>query len=179
MNIGIVSARYAKALLKFSLEQGDEDLVYRDMRCVLGAYLAYPQLATALTNPSLTLEQCEQLLLAASGKEACGSTQRFVAFVVQRHRQRLMQFIAASFIEKYRAHKHIIEATLTIPIDHLPASLMERIEHWVESQTQQHVDFSVRRDASIGGGFILEYDTYRLDASLRNQLRQIKKALQA
>ena len=32
-------------------------------------------------------------------------------------------------------------------------------------------------DASIGGGFVLEYDTYRVDASLKTQLQKISKGI--
>ena len=43
----------------------------------------------------------------------------------------------------------------------------------VESRTQGTVEFQTEVDPEIIGGFILEYDTYRMDASIQNQLRQI------
>ena len=41
------------------------------------------------------------------------------------------------------------------------------------------MEFEVCVDEKIEGGFILEYDTYRLDASLRTQLDQIHRELKS
>ena len=43
----------------------------------------------------------------------------------------------------------------------------------VESRTQGTVEFQTEINPDIIGGFILEYDTYRMDASIQNQLRNI------
>ena len=48
----------------------------------------------------------------------------------------------------------------------------------MESKSQNHVEFEVRIDKDIQGGFILDYDTFRLDASLRTQLKDLYLALQ-
>lgn len=47
----------------------------------------------------------------------------------------------------------------------------------VESKTQGTVEFLTEVNPDIIGGFILEYDTYRLDASVQSQLRSILKNL--
>ena len=43
----------------------------------------------------------------------------------------------------------------------------------------KHVEFQVREDPSLLGGFVLEYDTYRMDASVKAQLARIKRQLAA
>ena len=47
----------------------------------------------------------------------------------------------------------------------------------VESKTNGTVEFETEVNPDIIGGFILEYDTYRMDASVRNRLNTILTAL--
>ena len=47
------------------------------------------------------------------------------------------------------------------------------MKQMVESNTNGTVEFETEVNPEIIGGFILEYDTYRLDASVQNQLRTV------
>ncbi len=47
----------------------------------------------------------------------------------------------------------------------------------VQHKTQGTVEFNTEIDPNLIGGFVLEYDTYRLDASVKRQLRSILKEL--
>ena len=47
----------------------------------------------------------------------------------------------------------------------------------VERKTQGTVEFLTEVNPDIIGGFILEYDTYRMDASVKSQLNSILKKL--
>ena len=47
----------------------------------------------------------------------------------------------------------------------------------VESKTNGAVEFETEVNPDIIGGFILEYDTYRMDASIKNKLKTILTAL--
>jgi F-type H+-transporting ATPase subunit delta len=47
----------------------------------------------------------------------------------------------------------------------------------VQRVVNGQVEFETVIDASIGGGFVLEYDTYRVDASLKTQLQKISKGI--
>ena len=47
----------------------------------------------------------------------------------------------------------------------------------VEAKTQGTVEFTTEVDPSIIGGFVLEYDTYRMDASVKTKLNRILSEL--
>jgi F-type H+-transporting ATPase subunit delta len=51
------------------------------------------------------------------------------------------------------------------------------MKQMVEAKTQGTVEFTTEVDPSIIGGFVLEYDTYRMDVSVQSQLRTILKQL--
>ena len=87
-----------------------------------------------------------------------------------------MMLIAHSYGTLYRRSKHIIQGELVVPTDVTP-HLVEKLKQWVEEKSQCRVDYRVVVDPSIQGGFILSYDTYRLDASVRTRLAKIKREL--
>ena len=178
MDLGIISMRYAKALLKFAAEHKEEERVYAEMGNVTAAFAKVEALQHALLNPVLTDAQREQLLATAAGseKDLTATTRRFIHLVVTKGRADMMQLIARSYGTLYRRERHIIEGSLTVPVSLTP-ELTERLRSIVEKRTDWRVDFSVKEDKELLGGFVLQYDTYRLDASVKTQLQKMKREL--
>ena len=179
MDIGIVSVRYAKALLRFATENKEEQQVYAEMETLSRTFLKVEALQPALLNPVLTNDQKNDLLAAAcvgDGK-ITHSTQRFIQLVTDKKRADLMLFIANAYMTLYRKSKGIIKGCLTVPTE-ISEKVCKRLQQIIESKTSSQVEFEVCVDEEIKGGFILDYDTYRLDASLRTQLNELRRALQ-
>ena len=51
------------------------------------------------------------------------------------------------------------------------------MKEMVESRTKGTVEFETEVNPEIIGGFILEYDTYRMDASVKKKLHEILHTL--
>lgn len=178
MDIGIVASRYAKTLLRFAIDNKEEDVVYEEMRGLAGIYHKVPALRATLANPSITAQkQAEIILAAATGtQDATQTTQKFVALVTKNRRAELMQFIATAYESQYLRHKNITVGSLTVPVA-VSDKTKEQLKQMVEARTNSTMQFRVNIDPEIEGGFILQYDTYRLDASLRTQLQHIRRKL--
>lgn len=178
MDIGIVSIRYAKALLQFAIENQEEDKVYEEMSFMAEIFIKIPALQKAMSNPSLTKEQTTELLNNACGTDIVlsKSTKRFNQLVVSKKRANLMMFIAYAYITLYRKAKHLIKGRLVVSKS-VGEDVAKRMQSIVEARTDCKVDFEVLIDQNIGGGFILEYDTYRLDASVKSQIEKLRRAL--
>ena len=178
MDLGIISMRYAKALLRFAEQRNEDKQVYDETAQLAETYLAVPALQQAMLNPVLTDAQKEKLLLtAACGKATpSASLAQFVKLVLKKQRADLMLFVAHSYGTLYRKQKHIIKGKLVVPTA-IADSLISKMQQMVEAKSNCKVDFQVKEDAAIGGGFILEYDTFRLDASVRTQLAKLKREL--
>lgn len=179
MDIGIIAKRYAKALLAFATDNGEEDAVYHEMTALSAAFTRVQRLQQVLLSPVLTADKQKDLILAAArtGKTPPSDTlSRFVLLVTHRKRVDLMQFIAQSYIAAYRKRKHLISGRLVVakPVSR---EVQQRMRQVVESQTDSQIEFDIVEDETIKGGFILEYDTYRLDASLRTQLERLEREL--
>ena len=173
MDIGIISVRYARALFKRCVETHCEEQVYAHMQQLAASYIQLPALRAAIDNPMLPKADKQTLLLeACGGKGVSEELQRFIALVLDKGREDRMQYIANAYITLYREDRYLIDAKLTTAVP-VTAETEKKMRQVVEKRAKADVQFTTEVDPSLIGGFILEYDTYRLDASVRNKLRTI------
>ncbi len=172
MEIGVISVRYARALLKCATEQEIEDKVYQEMQTLAQSYLQVPELRFTIDNPMLAKDKKESLMVTACGGDISPLTKRFISLVLAEDRESTLQFMATSYITLYRKQKNITRGKLITAVAVTP-QIEKKMRQKVESRTQGTVEFQTEINPDIIGGFILEYDTYRMDASIQNQLRNI------
>ena len=154
--------RYARALLKSATDQKQEDAVYQEMMTVAKSYLDVPALRHTIDNPMLSKDKKEALLLVAAGEKP----------VLKEDRENVMQFMANSYITLYRKQKNVIRGKLTTAA-RVSVETEQKMRQMVESKTNGTVEFETEVDPDIIGGFILEYDTFRMDASVKSKLNTI------
>ena len=173
MDIGVISVRYARALLKSATDAKIEDAVYTEMQQLAKSYVEVPQLRFTIDNPMLSKDKKEALLLTAIGKKPSELTKAFVQLV---DRESVMQFIANSYVTLYRQQKNVIRGRL-ITAAAVSAATEQKMRKMVESKTNGTVEFETEVNPDIIGGFILEYDSYRMDASVKSKLNSILQTL--
>ena len=176
MDIGVISVRYARALLKSATEQQLDDAVYQEMQLLAKSYIDVPQLRQTIDNPMLSKDKKEALLLTAVGKKPSALTKAFIQLVLKEDREGVMQFIANSYVTLYRQQKNVIRGRLITAARVSPAT-EQKMRQMVESKTNGTVEFETEVNPDIIGGFILEYDTYRMDASVKAKLNSILTTL--
>ncbi len=176
MDIGVLSVRYARALLKSATEAKIEEQVYQEMQTLADCYLRVPELRFTIDNPMLAKNKKEELLVTACGKKASDLTKRFIVLVLQESRESNLQFIANSYITLYRKQKNLIRGKL-ITATAVDAATEQKMKQMVESKTQGTVEFQTEVNPDLIGGFVLEYGTYRMDASVKSKLNNILKQL--
>ena len=172
MNVGVISVRYARALLKCSVDAKLEDKVYSEMQTMAQSFASVPELKFTIDNPMLSKENKAKLLTAAAGGEISELTRSFINLVLKEDREGVMQFMANSYITLYRKQKNIIRGKLTTAAAVTPA-VEQKMRQLVENNTNGTVEFETEIDPDIIGGFVLEYDTYRMDASVKAKLNTI------
>ena len=176
MDIGVISVRYARALLKSATDAKIEDAVYTEMQQLAKSYVDVPQLRFTIDNPMLSKDDKEKLLLTAAGKKPSPLTKAFIQLVLREDREGVMQFIANSYVTLYRQQKNVIRGRLITAAAVSPET-EQKMRRMVESKTNGTVEFETEVNPDIIGGFILEYDTYRMDASVRSKLNNILNTL--
>ncbi len=174
MDIGIISMRYAKALLQYACEGGKEESIYKQMRTLSDNFSALPALRIALDNPVLPCEEKFSLISKAAGEETDKEFTRFIWLVLRQRRENLLQNMSLMYIDLYRKLKNITIGNLitAFPVE---KEIEDRMKQMVANRTRGIVEFKMKTDPSIEGGFIFEVGTYRLDASVVNQFGRIKR----
>lgn len=175
MNTGLVSSRYASALLKFTEETGNGKTVYRQVLALHRRMMEVPGLRAAIDNPmSIPDSRKFELLVSALGDEPMAmELDRFIHLVMKNGRVRCLRFIFLSFIFQYRQAHNIKVGKLVTAV---PAPELEkRISSIARERKGETVVFEHRVDPEIIGGFIFEIDGHRLDASTASQLKTVKR----
>lgn len=174
MNTGVFSKRYAKALLDFAVKNGNEEQVYNEVITLAGSFSNVPELRKTVDNPVLAKNiKLDLLSEAAGGKNISEELKRFFMLVLDAKREKFLQFMAWSFIDQYRESKSILIGKLTTAVEN--QSLINYLEEMAGKKTHSHVEIKSEIDPSILGGFIMELDGYRLDASIATQLKKVRQ----
>jgi F-type H+-transporting ATPase subunit delta len=150
--------------------------VYQDMITLSKNYTEVPLLRPTIDNPMLSKDKKEALLITASGEKPAALTKTFIALVLKEDRENMIQFMANSYVTLYRKQKNVIRGKLTTAA-RVSAQTEQKMRKMVESKTNGTVEFETEVNPDIIGGFILEYDTFRMDASVRSKLNTILNTL--
>lgn len=174
MNEGMISKRYAKALLLYAVDQKVEDAMFAEMKKLASAFLHEPRLRMAMDNPTLNTDDKLGLIKAAVGGKPSAEFVRFIELVVKNKREVFLRNIALCYVDLYCEVKHINTGRLVTatPVDD---AVIEKMKGLLQKIKPGTLDFETSVDPDIEGGFILFIDTYRLDASVKNQLKRIKQ----
>lgn len=172
MDLGVISVRYARALLKSAMALKQDTEVYQEMQVLYNSYLQVPRLRFTIDNPMLSKEKKQDIVEIAAGSNICEQTRRFFHLVLKEVREEMLQLMAASYITLYRRENNITRGKLITAVavsDQIETKMKQMVEH----KTNGTVEFNTEIDPDIIGGFILEYDTYRMDASVKSKLNNI------
>ena len=150
MEIGVISVRYARALLKGATDAHIEDAVYRDMQTLAASFAAVPQLMQTLVAPMLSKDSKLALLTTASGETPAKLTVSFLGIVLDNGREDIVQFMANSYITLYRKQKNIIRGRLTTAAAVHPAT-ERKMRSMVESKTNGAVTIEIYPSGQLGG----------------------------
>lgn len=88
--MGVISVRYARALLKSATDAKQEDKVYSEMLTLSDSYVKVPELRLTIENPMLPQETKEALLVTAVGDNPTALTKSFIRLVLRNDRENVM-----------------------------------------------------------------------------------------
>ncbi len=174
MNTGAISMRYAKALLMFANDAGVAAQVYQEALTLRNSFREVPGLRHAMEKPVMTRENKRKVLQQAAGGQITVQMQKFLDLVLHEKREKYMLSIIQGYIDLYRKQEKIRVGKLTTAVPIAPEEV-ERIRRIVVDAAGGTAEFVTKVDPDIEGGFIFEINTYRLNASVADQMRRIKQ----
>ena len=176
MDVGILSMRYAKAMMDYAKEKGVEDRVYEEFSMLSKSFSTQPALRDTLDNPIVSLrEKFALICTAANGnKQSSREFTRFITLVLRNKREGYLQFISLMYLDLYRKLKHIAVAQLVtaVPVN---KETKDRIRSTASTALHAKMELDTVIAPSILGGFIFDINGYRLDASIATQLKRVKQ----
>jgi len=175
MNTGAISIRYARALLMFANEAKVAAQVYGEALTLRESYRQVPELRASLDKPVMTRDNKYRILVQAAGGESVSKQMRkFLDLVLSEKREKFLLGINQAYIDLYRKQEKIRVGKLTTAVP-IASEEVERIRRIVVDAAGGTAEFATKVDPSIEGGFIFEINTYRLNASVADQMRRIKQ----
>lgn len=174
MSNGLIPRRYAKALFKYAEEKGNTKEVYDTMKELVKSFAVSPDLQKVLSNPFVDKADKEKLLVSAAGQNAPSDYVDFVRLLVENRREEFANLIAISYCDLYRKLNHIARVTVTSAVP-LTEEQLKKIRAVIDNTYKGYtIELSTSVDPSLIGGFVIDADNNRLDASLSNELDQLR-----
>lgn len=173
MNGGILSTRYAKAIYEFAVEKHTDEELYKDMQLLIASFSSLPAMRRVINDPTLSGDNIIDLLTTACGQQVGDTARQVVRMVVENGRAGNMEMIAYSYVDIYRREKGILQVQLTT-VEPVGEATRRELSKLLALASDQTVEFRSRTDKDLIGGFILELGDQRLNASVKNQLAQLK-----
>jgi len=166
--------RYAKAVLQHANDTNAAQQVFEDMNTVHDTIAASKELRNMLKSPIIKGNDKKEALLAIF-KNQSETTHGLVKVLVDNKRSNILGGVAKSFISLYNEAKGVKVAQVTTAIvltGDLEAKVLAKVKELTGSDLVT-IENSV--DESIIGGFILRVGDLQYDASIANQLGNIKR----
>ena len=170
-----VSARYAKALIDLSVERGQLEKVYEDIQGFIKV-AENRDFANMLQSPIVKADKKQSIFNVIFGDKVEATTKAFFDIIIKKGRESELSDIATAFVGQYKAIKNISTVTLTTATpasDDMVAAIKAKLE--VSGEISGGVDLQTEVDADLVGGFVLKFGDKLYDASVANQLKQLKK----
>lgn len=169
-----LASRYAKSLLQLAQEKGKLDAVKSDMMLISDTLKTSRDLNVTLHSPIIPSDKKEAILKAVFGSQLNDITNKFVALLTKKGRERFLAEVAHTFIEQYDVLNQITNVKLTTASE-VSQETIDSIVNRLKSKEQlKEIKLVHHVDPSLIGGFVLTYGDKQVDTSARRSLNRLK-----
>lgn len=171
-----VSTRYAKALTGLAEEHGNLQEVTSDVEMVYNTFRDSKELRVAMASPVIQDEKKLQVIDALFREKVGKDTLGFMRFLVEKKRISSASDILARFLDIVDQKSGIVRVKVKSPVE-FTEDQSKKLEAKFSEMTNKDVKVTYQKDDSLIGGFIAQFGDTVVDASVKNQLRLLKKKL--
>ncbi len=177
MKVSRAADRYAKALIGLAKEQGSVERVHSDMKAIRDTMEGSRDLVTLMKNPIISTEKKRVIFERIFGADLADISLNFVRLIFRKNREKIMGSIATAFIEHYKELHNIVTAELVTAGALDEDSRNQVLARIREAEGTEQVEMHEKQDPELIGGFILRIGDRQVDASVKKQLRDMKRRL--
>ena len=177
MSVQRIAARYAKALIDLAQERNSLDTAMEDVQYFTATCDASRELRLLLHSPIVDVSKKRAVFQRLFQGKVSELTYAFLEIILRKGREQYLYEIAEEFGVQYRDIKKIAAVDLTTAAE-LDNAQLDKIRETIagSGMTYENVELTTHVDASIIGGFIIEFEDKLYDASVAHQLDEVRKA---
>ena len=178
MSDGLIPRRYAKALYKFAVENGDSEEIYELLKTLSFRYTAIDELKRAVLNPDISDEDKGAYMLKLVGGKPGSSLDKFLLLCVRNNRAEYLQKISLAYVDLYREANEIAHVDITTAVPMPDAEINAIIDIVKRRLGAKKLEIHKHIDPELIGGFTVEINGLVLDASVKRELNELQLQLQ-
>lgn len=166
--------RYAKAVLDQANHAKISEVVFGDMKSIQETLAGSKELRVVLQSPVVKAEDKKQALLQIFEKNS-DVTKGLIQILSSNKRINLLGSVALAYVDLYNNSKGVKVATVITAVAITPeiqATVLSKVKEMTGSE---NVTIHNTIDDSIIGGFILRVGDLQYNASIANQLGNLKR----
>jgi F-type H+-transporting ATPase subunit delta len=170
-----LAGRYAKSLIDLAQERGELEVVYKDMQYLQQVVKQSREFVTLIKSPVIKADKKNAILEAVSKGKVSEMTMGFNRLLVTKGREAVLPEIVNAFIGQYNTIKgiHVVKLTTAVEVsDEMKKSITRKM---VVEAGLEHVELETKVDPALVGGFILEFNNNKVDASILRDLKDLRK----
>ncbi|HCC71341.1 MAG TPA: ATP synthase F1 subunit delta [Bacteroidales bacterium] len=175
MNESKIAVRYSKALFLSARDKGQIKEVRSDMLFVL-KLSAIDDFRDVIDSPVITNSKKRDVITALFKDRVSDLSFSMITLTVNNNRESFLTGIARCYIDLADDHEGITKVTLKVPVA-LDEKNRARFIDIIEEDMNTKADLEEIVDERLAGGYILKVENLYVDASLKTQLRKIRKEL--
>jgi len=169
--------RYAKALFELAQEQNKLDAIHKDLLLIQNTIKSNKELQSVLSDPTIATNKKKAIIHKLFGDKTDTLTHKFLDLLEKKERLQILGDIGSAFEDLYKKQKGIVNAQVITAVP-LTKDLEQKIYQKIKELTgSKAIQLEQRIDPKIIGGFILNVNDLRYDASIRGKLSKIKSKL--
>ena len=176
MNESKISVRYAKALFLLGKEKNVLDTIVADMKLVDELCNTVKDFWLMVESPVVKTSQKRKAVKLVLADKLDAISLNFMDMVFENHREIFIKDMVRNFLDLCRKDKGVVSAKLTTAGE-IDKEGKANLSDVLKKAFNSKIELEEILDEDIIGGFVLRVDDQELDASVSNQLSQIKRTL--
>ena len=175
MKANRAAIRYSKASLAYAMKKNIADKLEKDFKEILLTVSGSDDLKEFLSNPVLPTKLKFKTIINIF-PSLNDETKSVISLLSQNRRLNLLSAVAENYIIGYQKAQGKINAVVisAIPLDEL---MIKQVLNKAKKMTNFQVELENKIDPSIVGGFILNVGDLQVNASVTNQLKNLRNTL--
>lgn len=175
MSVARIANRYAKSLIELAQEQQQLEEVRKEVGQLQQLMAQQRDLELLVKSPIVSEDKKEKVFKSLFEGNLNPMLMSFLLIIIRKKREQYLPEIFDAFVAQYNTLKEITPVRLitAVPVD---TSFEEQVIRLMQEEFHKKtIDLTTTVEETLVGGFVLEFEDKRLDASVSHQLAALRK----